>query len=130
MSERSKSTGGSAAGGHGLQPGTSNTGTGTGTGGSGAQDDYQARLVALFKSRLIYPDDNTGNPQVSLRISVLPDGSIRDVTILKASNDPAYDLAAVRAVRAVDRLPEPGRGRSFRDAELREFTVNFRLRDK
>jgi hypothetical protein len=30
----------------------------------------------------------------------------------------------------VDRLPEPGRGRSFRDQGLREFTVIFRLRDK
>lgn len=129
MSERSKgpATGGSAVGtGGGSQPGAS----GAGAGANAMQDDYQARLVALFKSRLIYPDDNAGNPQVSLRISVLPDGSIRDVTILKASNDPAYDLAAVRAVRAVDRLPEPGRGRSFRDADLREFTVNFRLRDK
>jgi len=49
---------------------------------------------------------------------------------LKASSDPAYDDAAVRAVRAVDRLPDPGRGRSFRDPGLRELTVIFRLREK
>lgn len=132
MNDRSKgvNTGkpGGVAGGTGNTVGA--TGSGPGGAGMGSLDDYKSRLVALFKSRLVYPDDKPGNPQATLRISVLPDGSIRDVTVLKASIDPAYDEAAVRAVRAIDRLPEPGRGRSFRDRELREFNVNFKLRDK
>jgi len=117
---------GGVAGGTGSMIG----GPGMGAGGMGSLDDYRSRLIALFKSRLVYPDDQLDNPQTTLRISVLPDGSIRDVVILKASSDPAYDNAAVRAVRAVDRLPDPGRGRSFRYPELREFNVNFKLREK
>lgn len=130
ISSRSKGEPGGKPGGVAGGTGTTVGATGTGAGGTGSLNDYRARLIALFKSRLIYPDDKPGNPQVTLRIAVLPDGSIRDVTVLKASSDPAYDDAAVRAVRGVDHLPDPGRGRSFRDPELREFNVIFKLRDK
>lgn len=131
MNDRSKAKPGEGkSGGTGTNPqAVVNTGSAGGA-GSGVLDEYKGRLVALFKSRLIYPEDKPGNPQTELKITVLPDGSIRDVVILKPSSDPAYDEAARRAVRAVDRLPDPGKGHSFRDPDLREFRIVFRLREK
>ncbi|MEX5328062.1 TonB family protein [Pseudomonas paraeruginosa] len=43
---------------------------------------------------------------VKLRISILPDGTIRTVAVEKASGDHAYDQSAVNAVKNIGDIPE------------------------
>ncbi len=78
------------AGGKGVNPdAVTNNGVGPGKGGAGGSGGYIDGLRSLLRSRLVYSDD-AGNPSVQVRITVLPDGSIQNVEVIKSSGDAAY----------------------------------------
>ncbi|GHD65015.1 energy transducer TonB [Jeongeupia chitinilytica] len=123
---------GAKPGGKGNNPNaTVNTGPGSGNGTSPISSkgltDYRSKVGQLIRSKLVYPDDK-GNPAAGLKISVLPDGTISNVTVVKSSGIAAYDEAAQRAVMALGRMPPLPEGQPF-SGQYREWNINFRLKD-
>ena len=86
---------------------------------------YMERIKAKIRGRANVPDTVIGNPEVQVRIHVLPGGEVLDITITKRSANPTYDAAIERAVRSAQPLPVPPA-----DSELfpqfRDLTLNIR----
>lgn len=110
---------------------TVSTGPGSGNGtspiSSKGLNDYRSKVGQLIRSKLVYPDDK-GNPAAGLKISVLPDGTISDVVVVKSSGIAAYDDAAQRAVMALGKMPPLPDSQPF-SGPYREWNINFRLKD-
>lgn len=83
------------------------------------------RIKAKIRGRANVPDTVRGNPELHVRIRVLPGGEVLDITITKRSGNPAYDSAIERGIRSASPLPVPPP-----DSELfpqfRELNLNFR----
>jgi colicin import membrane protein len=88
-------------------------------------DRYTERIKAKIRGRANVPDTVTGNPEVQVRIHVLPGGEVLDIQITKRSGSPAYDAAIERAIRSAQPLPVPPA-----DSELfppfRDLMLNIR----
>lgn len=78
-------------------------------------DPGYARLIAAkIKSNTILPPLNeiSGNPAVEYAIDLLPDGSVRDVKLLRSSGIAAFDQAVRRAIdRAAPYPADPASGK-------------------
>ena len=53
------------------------------------------------------PPDLRGNPKAEFSVSVLPDGAIANLKLIRSSGVPSWDQAAERAIRRSDPLPRP-----------------------
>ena len=53
------------------------------------------------------PPDLRGNPKAEFSVSVLPDGTIANLKLIRSSGVPSWDQAAERAIRRSDPLPRP-----------------------
>lgn len=94
-------------------------GSGTGTGGghsgggdavrsSGPSGGYGARLSALVKQHVVYPqvDQIDGNPKVVVSVTLDPNtGEVVGARVKRSSGVPSWDDAVVRAVLQVGRFP-------------------------
>lgn len=81
---------------------------------SGKPDAAYARKIAgLIRSNTIVSlNDISGNPTVEFRIDLLPDGSLRDVQVIKKSGVDAFDQAVRRAIDRSAPFPaDPTTGR-------------------
>lgn len=87
-------------------------------------DAYRARISAKIRARANVPDTVTGNPEVQVRIRVLPGGEVLDIAITKRSGIPAYDAAIERAIRSASPLPVPD-PQSELFPQFRELNLNF-----
>ena len=89
------------------------------------KDRFLRAIHDKIRSRANVPDTITGNPEVQVRIHVLPGGEVLDIQITKRSGSPAYDAAIERAIRSAQPLPVPPA-----DSELfppfRDLTLNIR----
>jgi colicin import membrane protein len=78
-------------------------------------DPGYARLIAAkIKSNTILPPMNeiAGNPAVEYAIDLLPDGSVKEVKLLRSSGIAAFDQAVRRAIdRAAPYPAEPASGK-------------------
>ncbi len=70
-------------------------------------DSYVEKIKAKVRGRANVPDSVTGNPQVQVRIRILPGGDVLDIAIIRTSGNPAYDSAIERAIRSAQPLPVP-----------------------
>jgi len=70
-------------------------------------DRYKLAIQAKIKGKANVPDTVTGNPELIVRIRVLPGGDVLDATITKPSGNRAYDAAIERAIRSAQPLPVP-----------------------
>ena len=70
-------------------------------------DSFVARIRDKIRGRANVPDTVRGNPEVTVRIRVLPGGEVLDITVVKRSSNPAYDTAIERAIRSASPLPVP-----------------------
>jgi colicin import membrane protein len=123
---------GAKPGGKGNNPhATNNTGPGAGSGNSSIAGkglgDYRSKVSQLIRSKLVYPNPK-GNPSAEFRISVLPNGEIQEVTLLKSSGETMYDEAAKRAILALQRMPPLPDGQAF-SGDMRNIRILFRLND-
>ena len=90
-------------------------------------DEYKARIAARVKARIIRAGcQSLGNPEIQLRVILLPDGNVLgDPEVKKSSGTPACDSAVQRAVLSAQPLPVPADPalfqKTFRD-------LNFSLR--
>jgi colicin import membrane protein len=88
-------------------------------------DRYIEAIKAKIRGRANVPDSVTGNPEVHVRIRILPGGEVLDIAITRRSANPTYDGAIERAIRSAQPLPVPPA-----DSELfpqfRDLNLNFR----
>ena len=65
------------------------------------------KIKAKIRGKANVPDSVTGNPEVHVRIRILPGGEVLDIAVTKRSGNPAYDAAIERAIRSASPLPVP-----------------------
>ncbi len=86
---------------------------------------YVNAIQAKIRSKANVPDTVTGQPEVQVRIRLLPGGDVLDFAITRSSGNRAYDAAIERAIRSAQPLPVPPA-----DSELfpqfRELNLNIR----
>lgn len=87
---------------------------------AGSIDDLIRRLVA---EAWIRPPSARNGMRVTVRINMLPDGSITNVNVVRSSGDNAFDMSAVTAVKAVGRIPE------VQKLDSATFNARYRQRD-
>ena len=68
---------------------------------------YIDGIKAKIRGRANVPDTVTGNPEVQVRIRILPGGEVLEIEITKRSGNPTYDTAIERAIRSAAPLPVP-----------------------
>jgi colicin import membrane protein len=90
-------------------------------------DEYKRRIAERIKRFIIEPPSLQGNPEVELRITVLPGGEVLDVRIVRSSGQPLWDSAAERAVMRAQPLPLPPDPALMR--EFRELNLKFRPKE-
>jgi len=71
------------------------------------------------------PDTVTGNPEVQVRIRVLPGGEVLDIVVTKRSGNPTYDAAIERGIRSASPLPVPPPNSEL-FPQFRDLNLNFR----
>ena len=83
---------------------------------SGKPDAAYARKIAnrIRSNTILSLNDISGNPTVEFRIDLRPDGSVKDIQLLKKSGSDAFDKAVKRAIETVgiegfDADPSTGR---------------------
>ncbi len=70
---------------------------------AGSLDDL---IVSLVSQQWRRPPSARNGMSVEVLIQMLPDGTITNASVSRASGDPAFDNSAVAAVRNVGRIPE------------------------
>ena len=70
-------------------------------------DRYKRAIHDKIRARANVPDTVIGNPEVQVRIRILPGGEVLDIEITKRSGNPTYDSAIERAIRSAQPLPVP-----------------------
>jgi colicin import membrane protein len=88
-------------------------------------DSWKKKIQDKIRGRANVPDTVTGNPEVQVRIRVLPGGEVLDITIIKRSGNPTYDAAIERGIRSASPLPVPGADTEL-FSQFRDLTLNFR----
>jgi colicin import membrane protein len=88
-------------------------------------DKFVNAIKAKIRGRANVPDTVRGNPELHVRIRVLPGGEVLDITITKGSGNPAYDSAIERGIRSASPLPVPPPNSEL-FPQFRELNLNFR----
>jgi colicin import membrane protein len=88
-------------------------------------DRYVDAIRARIRGRANVPDTVTGNPEVHVRIRILPGGEVLDIAITKRSGNPTYDGAIERAIRSASPLPVPAANTELFH-QFRELNLNIR----
>ncbi len=87
-------------------------------------DKFVNAIKAKIRGRANVPDTVRGNPELHVRIRVLPGGEVLDITITKRSGNPAYDSAIERGIRSASPLPVPPPNSEL-FPQFRELNLNF-----
>jgi colicin import membrane protein len=85
--------------------------TGTAAQNAAPSAGYGGRVKAKIKPLIIYPEDGSANPMAEVQVNLGPDGLILGSKVLKASADPDWDRAVLRAIEKAERLPRDVDGR-------------------
>ena len=95
--------------------------------GSKSEDGYGRRVAALIKSNTVLPPlhDISTNPPVIFEFQLLPDGSPREITLVKSSGIGAFDEAVKRAIEKTLFPPDPASGKVPSD----RITIRHRPKD-
>ena len=88
-------------------------------------DRYIDAIKNKIRGKANVPDTVTGNPEVQVRIRVLPGGEVLDISITKRSGNPTYDAAIERGIRSASPLPVPA-ANSELFPQFRDLTLNIR----
>ncbi|WP_462382497.1 cell envelope integrity protein TolA [Pseudomonas sp. Marseille-QA0892] len=93
---------------------------------SGNLDDLIRLRAAEGWSR---PPSARNNMSVSLRVNMLPDGTITNVSVARSSGDGPFDNSAVSAVRNIGRITEMQSLSAAEFAPYRSFLITFTPED-
>ena len=94
----------------GMASGTPGS-TGAAAQNSAPSAGWAGRVKAHIKPLIIYPDDAAANPTITVQLVLGPDGRINGTKVLKASADPDWDRAVLRAIETAETLPRDVDGR-------------------
>lgn len=79
-------------------------------GASGAaMGSWGSKVSSHIRANTVFqiPPELRGNPKAEFVVSLLPDGTIANLRLVRSSGVPAWDQAAERAIRRSDPLPRP-----------------------
>jgi colicin import membrane protein len=88
-------------------------------------DGFKNAIIQKIRGRANVPDTVTGNPEIQVRIRVLPGGEVLDIAITKSSGNPTYDAAIERGIRSASPLPVPP-ANSELFPQFRDLTLNIK----
>ena len=88
-------------------------------------DSWVQKIKDKIRGRANIPDTVTGNPEVQVRIRVLPGGEVLDITVTRRSGNSTYDSAIERGIRSASPLPVPA-ANSELFPQFRELNLNFK----
>jgi colicin import membrane protein len=88
-------------------------------------DRFVDLIKGKIRGRANIPDTVIGNPEVQVRIRVLPGGEVLDIAITRRSGNPTYDAAIERGIRSASPLPVPP-ANSELFPQFRDLTLNIR----
>jgi colicin import membrane protein len=70
-------------------------------------DKYINDIRNKIRGKANVPDTVTGNPEVQMRLRILPGGEVLEASVTRSSGNRAYDAAIERAIRSASPLPVP-----------------------
>jgi colicin import membrane protein len=70
-------------------------------------DKYINDIRNKIRGKANVPDNVTGNPEVHVRLRILPGGEVLEASVVRSSGNRAYDSAIERAIRSASPLPVP-----------------------
>ncbi len=82
---------------------------------------YRDQIRNKIRRNIVMPPDVPESATAEFRVTLLPDGSVLEVRLLKSSGNAAYDTAAERAIYKAQPLPLPpdeGLKKMFRELRL------------
>jgi len=82
---------------------------------------YQDMIRTKIRRNIVMPPDVPGTAEATFKVTLLPDGSVLDVVLLKSSGNSAYDNATERAIYKAQPLPLPA------DATLQKMFRELKL---
>ena len=88
-------------------------------------DKYIEQIRSKIRGRANVPDSVVGNPEVQVRLRILPGGEVLEATITRSSGNRAYDSAIERAIRSASPLPVPP-PESELFPQFRDLNLNIR----
>ncbi|MEW6414739.1 MAG: cell envelope integrity protein TolA [Pseudomonadota bacterium] len=74
---------------------------------AGVVSQYRDLISAKVRGNTRLPENLAGNPQVRIRVRLLPTGEVQSVQLTRSSGNPAYDDAVLRAIEKSSPLPLP-----------------------
>jgi len=80
---------------------------------------WEDKIRQKIRGNIVVPPGVVGNPEALFDVSLLPDGSLLNVTLRKSSGNSALDSAIERAIRKSDPLPKPEQGAVERELKLK-----------
>lgn len=89
---------------------------------------YRDLISAKVRGNTRLPDNLAGNPEVRIRVRLLPTGEVQSVQLTRSSGNPAYDDAVLRAIEKSSPLPLPD-DRDARAAFVPELSFVHRPKD-
>jgi len=104
----------------GMAGGTPNS-NGNAAQNSAPSAGWAGRVKGRIKPLIIYSDDGTSNPTITVQLTLGPDGRILGTKIQKASGDNEWDRAVLRAIEKAEMLPRDVDGRVPPVVELKFF---------
>ena len=84
---------------------------------------YTGRIRDKIRGKANVPDTVRGQPEVQVRITILPGGEVLDIVIVKSSGNSLYDTAIERAIRSAQPLPVPSNPELF--SKFRSLNLNI-----
>jgi colicin import membrane protein len=115
-----KGMAGNSASGEGLAA----AGTGNGSGGTGSAG-YADKVRRKVLPNVTFGGSIDSNPEAVVTVNCAPDGTVLDARISKASSNPAWDDAVLRAVQASSPMPRDKDG-----SAPHNFTITFTPKPK
>jgi len=74
---------------------------------AGVVSQYRDLISAKVRGNTRLPENLAGNPEVRIRVRLLPTGEVQSVQLTRSSGNPAYDDAVLRAIEKSSPLPLP-----------------------
>lgn len=68
---------------------------------------FQDMIRNKIRRNIVMPPDVSPNAEAVFKVTLLPDGTVRDAVLQQSSGNPAYDEATERAIFKTHRLPLP-----------------------
>lgn len=70
--------------------------------------DFEHRIQAKIQAYVRLPQKLVGNPEAVFQVTLLPNGEVSRITLVKSSGQPIYDAEVERAILKASPLPLPG----------------------